>query len=187
MAVEGLADGVEGREADGFCVIVFEDGEVGEGDANAVGELAEGDLAARHHNVKVDKDHGGTSNGKVVFGFDAGSFFDHVFHHAQAKPDEEGCNGSGKGELKIAAKRQKEQPFQKGAPRDSGEQVCGGFGKDGFAQDGAEQKEQQHHRNVGNGKHRVGVDENPKTPRFGDGGAVAEVVFHVQRRVNYVG
>ena len=187
MAVEGLADGIEGREADGFCVVVFEDGEVGQGDANAVGELAEGDFAARHHNVKVDEYHGGTSNGKVVFGFDAGGFFDHVFHHAQAEPDEEGGNGGGKGKLKPSSQRQKEKPFGKGAPRDSREQACGGFGKDGFTQNGAEQKEQQHHRNVGNGKHCVGIDENPKAPRFGDGGAVAEVVFHIQSRVHYVG
>ena len=180
MAVERLAYRIESRKAHRASAVIFEDGEVGEGDANAVGELAEGDLAARHHNVKVDQNHGGTSNGKVVFGFDAGSFFDYIFHHAQAKPDEEGCNGSGKGELKIAAKRQKEQPFQKGAPRDSGEQVCGGFGKDGFAQNRTEQKEQEPHRNVGDGNHGVGVDENPKTPRFGNGGAVAEVVFHVQ-------
>ena len=116
LAIEGLADGVEGREADGFGVVVFENGEVGKGDANALGELAEGDLAARHHDVKVDEYHGGTSNGKVVFGLDAGGFFDHVFDHAQAKSDEKGGDGGGKGELEIASQRQKKQTFRKGAP-----------------------------------------------------------------------
>lgn len=43
--VEGVADGGEGGEADGAASVVFEDGEIDEGDAGAAGEFGEGHAA----------------------------------------------------------------------------------------------------------------------------------------------
>jgi hypothetical protein len=56
VAVEGVADGGEGAEADGASVTVLEDGEVGDGDANLGGELDQGDAAGFEELVEVHLD-----------------------------------------------------------------------------------------------------------------------------------
>jgi hypothetical protein len=56
VALEGVADGGEGAEADGSGVTVLEDGEVGDGDANLGGELDEGDASGGEELVEVHFD-----------------------------------------------------------------------------------------------------------------------------------
>ncbi|GAB3676551.1 hypothetical protein GCM10027589_46710 [Actinocorallia lasiicapitis] len=56
MAVEGLAEGGEGGEADGLRAAVLQDGEVGLGDADAVGQLGEGEAPGGEEMVEVEDD-----------------------------------------------------------------------------------------------------------------------------------
>ena len=56
LAVEGVADGGEGAEADGAGVSVLEDREVGDGDANPSGELDKGDASGCEELVEVHFD-----------------------------------------------------------------------------------------------------------------------------------
>lgn len=53
LAVEGAADSVKGREADGLRLARLEDGEVGGGDADAFGQFLRGHFALRQHHVNV--------------------------------------------------------------------------------------------------------------------------------------
>ena len=56
LALERLADGFERGEADGFGFAVFQDRDVGDRDADAVGEFGDAHLALRQHDVDVDDD-----------------------------------------------------------------------------------------------------------------------------------
>ena len=56
VALESVADGGEGAEADGAGVTVLEDGEVGDGDANLGGELDQGDASGGEELVEVHFD-----------------------------------------------------------------------------------------------------------------------------------
>ena len=56
LALEGVADGGEGAEADGAGVSVLEDGEVGDGDADLGGQLDEGDASGGEELVEVHFD-----------------------------------------------------------------------------------------------------------------------------------
>ena len=51
LAVEGAADGVEGRETHGLGFAGFQDGEIGDSDAHALAQFIERNLATRHHHV----------------------------------------------------------------------------------------------------------------------------------------
>ena len=53
LAVEGQAVGVEGTEPDGFGLAGFEDGEVGEAQADLIGEFIEGYFSFRHDDVEI--------------------------------------------------------------------------------------------------------------------------------------
>lgn len=59
LAIEGGAEGGEGGEADGGDVVVFDFGEVDVGDADLVGEIAEGDVAVGHDAGEVEDDFAG--------------------------------------------------------------------------------------------------------------------------------
>lgn len=56
VALEGVADGGEGAEADGAGVTVLEDGKVGDGDADLVGELDQRDASVCEELVEVNFD-----------------------------------------------------------------------------------------------------------------------------------
>lgn len=58
LAVEFLADGEEGGEADGAGSAVFEGGEIGVGDVDAFGEFGEGEVVAGEEVVEVAGDVG---------------------------------------------------------------------------------------------------------------------------------
>jgi hypothetical protein len=56
LAVEDLAEGGHGGEADGAGAAVLEDREVDDGDAHLVGEFCEGHAALFQQPVQVDSD-----------------------------------------------------------------------------------------------------------------------------------
>ena len=56
-----FADSIQGRKADGFSLACFQDGKVGNGDADFLGEFAQLHLALGKHHVQIYDNHG--SNG----------------------------------------------------------------------------------------------------------------------------
>ena len=128
-----------------------------------------------------------TSNRKVVFGLDAGSFFNNVFDHAQAKTDKAGGNGCGKGKLKPNPDCGKKHALQKTAKGNGTDQACGGYGKDALQEDGAQNKKHQNDRHHGNADHDVGIDQNPFSAKVGDLGTVAKIVGGIDEGFGNVG
>jgi hypothetical protein len=61
LTIKRLADSFQCGEADGFCLAVFEDGDVGHGDPDFFGKLGDAHLPFCEHHVYVDDDcHGYT-------------------------------------------------------------------------------------------------------------------------------
>ena len=56
LAVEGLTDGIERREADGAGLARLQYGEVGGGDTHLVGQFARGHLALGQHYIYIYDD-----------------------------------------------------------------------------------------------------------------------------------
>ena len=53
LAAELMAQGHERGKADGLGLVVFENGQVCGGDADALGQLPGGDFALGHHDVQI--------------------------------------------------------------------------------------------------------------------------------------
>ena len=56
LAVQRLADVVQGGESYGLRLLVLQDREVGGGDADLRGEVTGGDLPLRHHDIEINND-----------------------------------------------------------------------------------------------------------------------------------
>ncbi len=56
LASQRFADRLQGGEPDRFCFAVFQDGDVGHGDADFVGELGDAHFSLRQHDVDVNDD-----------------------------------------------------------------------------------------------------------------------------------
>lgn len=53
LTPEGVADGIQGAEAYGFCLSGFQNRQVCLSDANSAREFSEGYLAPGHHHVEI--------------------------------------------------------------------------------------------------------------------------------------
>jgi len=58
LAVKCAAERVERGEADRAGFVGLEDGKIGQGDANALGQFGETELTFLHHAVEIELDHG---------------------------------------------------------------------------------------------------------------------------------
>lgn len=70
LAVEGLAQGLQRGEADGFGMAVFQDGEIGEGQVDPAGQFVQAHFPAGHHDIEIDDDrHSGLTSSDCQFVF----------------------------------------------------------------------------------------------------------------------
>ena len=63
------AEGLKSAEADGFCLVGFQDREVGERDIHATGKFRQADAAFGHHAIEIELDGHGL-DGEIVLGFE---------------------------------------------------------------------------------------------------------------------
>ena len=92
LAVQGGADGLQGGEADGLGLVVFQNGQVRQGDVHLLRQLGEGHLPPGHHHVQIHYDHAATSNRQVVLRLDLRRLAEQGGHH-QAQQAEHGEDG----------------------------------------------------------------------------------------------
>ena len=67
LTVQRPADGLQGGETHRFGVVVFQNGQIGQGEVHFLGQLTEAHFPLGHHHIQVDNNgHGSTSLNRQV-------------------------------------------------------------------------------------------------------------------------
>ena len=103
LTVRGGANGLQRGEAHRLGFVIFQNGEIGQGDVHLLRELGEGHLPFCHHHVQIDHDCHARAplNSQIVFRLHLRCLTEERGHHKAEKP----CHGEDGNEEGVIAQK----------------------------------------------------------------------------------